>query len=245
MALVDRFLPAVAFAALLGREPQLRDIPYDTARADMDRLLDQALAASGEDRPEEVQDALFAVCTFVDEAVLASDWPGRKDWLKRPLQRVRFGTANAGEEFYVRLAALCERSGDALPLPEELSGAPAEAAAGSSRLREVLEVYAACLTLGFTGRYYDAKGRATLAAITRTSLKRLLADGQGQRKQRNAHVFPETYAEQPKAFRRSRWRAALGLLALFGLPLLAAVLIHTAYASLLAAALQEWLKALT
>ena len=53
MALVDRFLPAVAFAALLGREPQLRDIPYDTARADMDRLLDEALAASSEDRPED------------------------------------------------------------------------------------------------------------------------------------------------------------------------------------------------
>ena len=244
MALVDRFLPAVAFAALLGREPQLRDIPYDTARADMDRLLDEPLTASSEDRPEEVQDALFAVCTFVDEAVLASDWPGRKDWLKRPLQRVRFGTANAGEEFYVRLASLCERAGDALPLPEELSGEPQDAA-GRSRLREVLEVYAACLTLGFTGRYYDEKGRATLAAITRTSLKRLLGGAQAQGRQRDAHVFPETYAEQPRAFRRPRWRSAMGLLVLFGLPLLAAVLIHAAYASLLADALQGWLKALS
>ena len=59
------------------------------------------------------------------------------------------------------------------------------------------------------------------------------------------HVFPETYAEQPKAFRSSRWRTLLGLVVLFGLPLLAALLIHTAYASLLAAALQEWLQALT
>lgn len=242
MALVDRFLPAVAFAALLAREPQMRDIPYATARADMERLLDEAEAASGQTRPEEVQDALFAVCAFVDEAVLASGWPGRAEWLRQPLQRQRFGTANAGEEFYARLASLCERAGTSLPLPEELSGEPA-GDSGGSRLREVLEVYAACLTMGFTGRYYDEKGRETLAAITRDSLKRLLAGpGHGQRR---GPVFPETYAEQPKAFRPPRWRAALGLLVLFGLPLLAAALIHTAYASLLTDSVREWLKTLT
>jgi len=246
VALVDRFLPALAFAALLAREPEMRDVPYATARADMDRLLDEAVAACREHRPEEVQDAAFAACAFADEAVLASDWPGRTEWMKRPLQRLRFSTANAGEEFYVRLAALCDKASGVLPAGDEFAyddgvGGLMGEAGGRSCLREVLEVYAACLTLGFTGRYYDERGRETLGQITRASLKRLLAGSPAL----GEHVFPEAYAERPEAPPPSRVRPTLALLALFGLPLLVAACIHAAYASLLAASVQEWLKALT
>ncbi len=246
MALVDSFLPALAFASLLAREPEMRDVPYATAREDMEGLIEQALAACRENRPGEVQDALFAVCAFADEAVLSSEWPGRTEWLKKPLQRTRFATANAGEEFYVRLAALCDKASGVIPAGDEFSyddgvGGLMGDAGGRSCLREVLEVYAACLTLGFTGRYYDSQGRDTLAGITRASLKRLLAGSPAL----GEHVFPETYAERPEAPPPSKLRPVLSLLALFGLPLLAAVCIHAAYASLLTASVREWLKALT
>jgi len=122
VALVDRFLPAAAFAALLAREPQMRDVSFETARGDMDRLLEQAVADSREYRPEEVEDALLAVCAFADEAVLSSDWPGRGEWLRHSLQRLRFGTANAGEEFYVRLAALCDKASEGVGAEAGLSG---------------------------------------------------------------------------------------------------------------------------
>jgi len=166
--LVDRFLPAVAFAALLAREPQMREVPFATARADMDSLLEQAVAGGGY-RPEDVQNALFAVCAFADESVLASQWPGRNEWLRKALQRERFGTVNAGEEFYVRLAALCEQARPGVGAEGGLF-----ADEGGPALREVLEIYAACLTLGFTGRYYAETERDKLAAITRESLDGLL-----------------------------------------------------------------------
>lgn len=240
MALVDRFLPAAAFAALLAREPQMRDVPFDTARADMDRLLDEAVSGSSEYRSEEVQDALFAVCAFADEAVLSSQWPGRGEWLKQSLQRQHFSTVNAGEEFYVRLAALCGKaSGDRGGIGGE--GGLFEDAGHAASLREVLEIYAACLTLGFTGRYYGDKGREELAAITRSSLDRLLVRGPSF----EAHMFPEAYAQRQPAPPPSRLRPALMLLALLGVPLFTALYLHAAYASLLAAWVREWLSVLT
>ena len=250
MALVDRFLPAAAFAALLAREDQMHDVGFETARADMDRLLDQAVADSREHRPEEVDDALFAVCAFADEAVLSSQWPGRGEWLKRSLQRLRFGTANAGEEFYVRLAALCEQasqgSGQVAPLPGEAQQGEGEGelfdeAGRRSSLREVLEIYAACLTLGFTGRYYGDTGRARLAAITRESLDRLKVHSPTL----GDHLFPEAYAKRQPSPPPSRLRWAMTLLVLLGLPALTALYLHAAYASLLAAWVRDWLSVLT
>lgn len=237
MALVDSFLPAAAFAALLAREPQMREVPFETARADMDRLLDQAVEDSREQRPEEVEDALFAVCAFADEAVLASDWPGRGEWLRQSLQRLRFDTANAGEEFYVRLAALCDKAAE----ERGAAGGLHDDSIRISNLREVLEIYAACLTLGFTGRYYGDKGRDRLAAITRDSLDRIMVHNPTL----GDHLFPEAYAQRQPTPPPSRLRAALALLALLGVPALTALYLHAAYASLLAAWVRDWLSAFT
>lgn len=242
MALVDRFLPAAAFAALLAREPQMRDVSFETARGDMDRLLGQAVADSREYRQEEVQDALFAVCAFADEAVLSSDWPGRGEWLKHSLQRLRFGTANAGEEFYVRLATLCDKASESHDAAAGLSQSGFFDDSGRpSSLREVLEVYAACLTLGFTGRYYGDTGRDRLAAITRESLDRLLVHSPSL----GDHLFPEAYAPRQPVSPPSRLRAALALAALLGVPALTALYLHAAYASLLVAWVRDWLSAFT
>jgi len=243
VALVDRFLPAAAFAALLAREPQMHDVSFETARGDMDRLLDRAVAGSREYRPEEVQDALFAVCAFADEAVLSSQWPGRGEWLKHSLQRLRFGTANAGEEFYARLAALCDKASEGVGAEAGLSGQSGffDESGRPSSLREVLEIYAACLTLGFTGRYYGDTGRAQLAAITRESLDRLMVHSPSL----GDHLFPEAYAPRQPAPPPSRVRSALALLALLGVPALTALYLHAAYASLLAAWVRDWLSAFT
>lgn len=242
MALVDRFLPAAAFAALLAREPQMHDVSFETARADMDRLLNEAVQGSQEYRPEETQDALFAVCAFADEAVLSSQWPGRGEWLKRSLQRQHFSTVNAGEEFYARLAALCDKaSGKHGAGGIGGEGGLFEDADRSASLREVLEVFAACLTLGFTGRYYGDKGREALAAITRESLDRLMVRAPSL----GDHLFPEAYAQRQPAAPPSRFRPALMLLALLGVPLLTALYLHAAYASLLSAWVRNWLSVLT
>jgi len=105
----------------------------------------------------------------------------------------------------------------------------------------VLEIYAACLTLGFTGRYYGDTGRDRLAAITRESLDRLLVHSPSL----GDHLFPEAYAPRQPAPPPSRLRAALALAALLGVPALTALYLHAAYASLLAAWVRDWLSAFT
>ncbi|MBI5520499.1 MAG: DotU family type IV/VI secretion system protein [Desulfovibrio sp.] len=265
MALVDRFLPAAAFAALLAREEEMREVAFATARADMDRLLAEAVADTHTYRPEDVDSALFAVCAFADEAVLASDWPGRGEWLRRSLQRERFGTVNAGEEFYVRLAELCEQAADeraarsipasqvaqaVQPAQAGKSGQPGQSNLGApspffedegrAALREVLEVYAACLTLGFTGRYYGDAGRERLAAITRESLDRLMVRGPGL----GGKIFPEAYADRQPTPPPPLYRQVARMAVFVVVPLLTALYLHGAYAALLTAWVQDWLRAL-
>jgi len=233
--LVDRFLPAAAFAALLSREPQMREVSFQTARADMDGLIEQALEGARSYKAEDLQNALFAVCAFADEAVLSSEWPGRGEWLKRSLQRERFSTVNAGEEFYVRLAALCERARTGGKGETGLFGDESGPA-----LREVLEIYAACLTLGFTGRYYGETGRDKLAAITRESLDGLMVQAPvlGER------MFPEAYAQRQPTRPPSRLGRMGALLILLGVPALTALYLHAAYAALLSAWVRDWLQGL-
>lgn len=236
MALVDRFLPPAAFAALLAREPQLADVPFATARADMDRLLDQAVAASRAERPEDVEDALFAVCAFADEAVLSSQWPGRHEWLKKSLQRERFGTVNAGEEFYERLAALKAK----VQAGQTAQGALFDDEDTAGRVRGVLEIYAACLTMGFAGRYYGEASREALASLTLESLDRLLVRGPDL----DGRLFPEAYSQHGAAAPPRRLVPALKLLVILGVPLATVLYLHAAYASLLAAWARQWLSLL-
>ena len=87
----------------------------------------------------DVQDAEFAVVAFLDEAILTSDDPAKEEWKKRTYAEERFGTSNAGDEFF-------EHSHKALDRPD------------SAELGDVLEVYLLCLQLGFVGRFSEQGG---------------------------------------------------------------------------------------
>lgn len=90
-----------------------------------------------------VQDAKYALAAFVDEAVLASDYPGRMEWMSNPLQLQFFGEHLAGENFYQKLNALRQ--------------------SGEKNL-ELLELYYTCLQLGFEGMY-RMRGLEALMAL--------------------------------------------------------------------------------
>ncbi|MBI5896568.1 MAG: DotU family type IV/VI secretion system protein [Desulfobacterales bacterium] len=238
MALIDHFMPPMAFAAMLASEENLATTSFETARADMDRLLDQAVAKARLEKPGQADDALFAVCAFADEAILDSTWPGREAWMRRKLQETRFQTANAGLEFYERLELLCA---DCTP---EAAGAVAAnepaTAPDDGEQRELLEVYVACLTLGFRGKYNDAQGQAQVDRLAGANLRRLLADsGLPDEK-----IFPEAYADALQATKTSAFTPVVKAVLFFGLPLLLAVGIYAAYASLLSAFVQRWVGAL-
>lgn len=237
MALIDDFLPALAFAAMLGSESNLADTHYATARADMDRLLRQGMDQANRREPIQAEQALFAVCAFADEAVLASNWPGRTEWMRDKLQQIHFHTVNAGEEFYQRLVGLCGKSARE---PLDMSLFENMEQSRNSPQRDVLEVYVACLTLGFTGRYYGPESRATLEELTRTNLEQL----HGGQQPLMERLFPEVYEHGSATKRPSRLSPGLRLALLFVAPGLLAVTIYLSYASMLSNFVSSWLGAL-
>jgi type VI secretion system protein ImpK len=81
---------------------------------------------------DEVQKAKFALVSFIDETIIASDWPQKQTWLSNPLQLQLYNRFDAGEEFFVKLEDLRRRFQSNI---------------------QVLEVYYLCLVLGFKGKY--------------------------------------------------------------------------------------------
>jgi type VI secretion system protein ImpK len=92
---------------------------------------------------EDGADARYAICAFMDEQILRSPWPGKTQWLARPLQLTYFNENTAGEGFFSRMEAL-ERQ-------------PAKT--------HVLQIYYLALSLGFQGKY-AVRGGEGLGALT-------------------------------------------------------------------------------
>ncbi|MGI4814933.1 MAG: DotU family type IV/VI secretion system protein [Janthinobacterium lividum] len=76
-----------------------------------------------------IEAAEFAVVAWLDECAMLSSGAGTAAWRRAPLQRLRFGTTLAGQQFFERLDAL----------PEHASAAR--------------EVYALMMLAGFRGEY--------------------------------------------------------------------------------------------
>lgn len=92
---------------------------------------------------ELIEQSRYAFCALLDEIVLASGFPLRNEWARAPLQLRLFGEHLAGEGFFNRL--------------EKLRVDPVNNL-------EALEVFHACLLLGFQGKYL-LEGREKLALI--------------------------------------------------------------------------------
>jgi len=126
--------------------------------------------------PRQVEAAKFPVVALLDEAILGSKWPGRTGWMGNPLQRQLFNMNIAGEEFFNRLETL-----------------RADIAAN----RQVLEVYYACLAIGFEGRY-KILGREKLETMMR-DLSRDLGEGRAAGLDRLSPAWkrPDDFPESP------------------------------------------------
>jgi type VI secretion system protein ImpK len=77
----------------------------------------------------EAAEARYALVAFIDDRILKSNWAGRAEWQKSPLQLQFYREFTAGENFYARMGALVQRGGPLFPL----------------------ECYYSCLALGFAG----------------------------------------------------------------------------------------------
>lgn len=180
MHLTDCFMELLAYVVYFRRTAARKQPPYEQVKADVTRLLgeSEALARKGGISAEEYDAARFAVCAWVDEAILDSQWNHRTLWQREQLQRVYYNTTEAGEEFFDRLNAL------------------------GFHQREAREIYYLCLALGFMGRHCRPGDEFLLNQLKTSNLQVLLGSSAGIPSLERAELFPEGYpppAEGPAA----------------------------------------------
>jgi type VI secretion system protein ImpK len=111
MRLIDSFMPLIAF--VVDFRAACRDTPrsYQEVKGEIAQLLLQAEQACGREAvpSDEFDLARFAVCSWIDETLLGSDWRDKQLWQREQLQRLYYRTTEAGVELFDRLQALGAR----------------------------------------------------------------------------------------------------------------------------------------
>lgn len=253
MHLSDCFLELFTYIRLLTDAPELAGsagntgADYEQVREDVRKLITRMDDRSDRiDIPEPLyDDARFAVFAWADEAVLLSDWSGVREWLKHPLQREFYGTANAGEEFFARLDNLLHRNQGPVDQSifadmEKDGELSANANGNGNGIAEVLEVYALCLSLGYTGKYFSESGEERLKELRRECVDRISGniDGLGE----EGPAFPNSYGTGEAAPRKCCYGRVFDPVSLifFILPVLIAGGMYLAYKILLEHSLKLW-----
>jgi type VI secretion system protein ImpK len=176
MRLIDFFMQLIAYVVEFRNALPQCDADYPQVRGEIRRLLEQGEAMSqgaGCD-PGQFDEARFIVCAWIDETLLASQWPDRQLWQHEQLQRVYYQTTDAGVEAFERLDALGQK-------------------------QEVREVYCLCLALGFRGRYIGEEGGFLLEQLRTANLKLLWESPEGVPALKGLTLFPASLSDQPPA----------------------------------------------
>jgi type VI secretion system protein ImpK len=203
MRLTDCFMELIAYTAYFIKTVDHKQPPYDQVKADILRALAQSEDCIKKDLfPRDDYDlARFAVCAWVDEAILNSGWSYKDFWRREQLQRIYYQTTDAGEEFFDKLNTV------------------------GFHQRDVREVYFLCLALGFMGRYCHKGDEYLLAQVKSSNLKLLMGSSVGLPSLERSELFPEAYQSgtgEPIIKRRSTGFSVatlaylIGPVALFG-----------------------------
>ncbi|OEU66690.1 MAG: type IV secretion protein DotU [Desulfovibrio sp. S3730MH75] len=245
MHLSDCFLELFTFIRLVTDSQGQVDADYDTVRKDISVLIErlEERALDNGFSSEEFDEARFAVFAWVDETVLCSSWVGTREWLKLPLQREFYGTANGGEEFFERLDVLL--GAREKPVDETLFADFAKESEKESFGEdlngnvEVLEVYTLCLSLGFTGVHFNDSDFSRLDQLREDGLARLV----GKQDVDGLSAFPQSYGSGKEAKRKSNYGRVFDPLSIlfFLLPMLVVAGVFFAYKGLLEYSLNLWL----
>jgi len=189
--LSDCFMEAIAYVIFFLKTPASRQTPYDQVRAAILRVLSQGEEGvkKGLFSREDYEAGRFAVCAWIDEAILNSSWNQKMLWQREQLQRFFYGTTEAGEEFFERLNTL------------------------GPHQREVREVYFLCLALGFSGRYSHPGDEPLLEHLKTSNLRLLVGSSVGIPSLGGKELFPEAYPTETMTLNPSRRRGGAWILA--------------------------------
>lgn len=205
MHLTDCFMELVAYVTHVLRTAAVRQPPYPEVRQEIDLLLaagESSVKREGLSR-DDFYAARFAICAWIDEAILSSVWNEKNLWLREQLQRLHYNTTEAGEEFFTRLNAL------------------------GLHQREVREVYYLCLALGFTGKFCKPGDEYQLEQVKTAQLKLLVGSSVGLPSLERSELFPEAYPGDTPALapaRRGRGFSPLAAACVAGPAVLFAIL---------------------
>jgi type VI secretion system protein ImpK len=170
MRLSDCYMELVAYVAYFLKSATKKQQPFEQVRSRVEGMLsaayNEAVEAFG---GEDADLARFAVCAWIDEAILSSGWNEKPAWQKEPLQLKYYQTLAAGENFFEKLNALGPQNNDAR------------------------EVYYLCLAMGFMGRYCKEGDKFLLDQLKTSNLKVLMGSSAGIPTLKKTQLFPEAY----------------------------------------------------
>lgn len=190
MHLSEAFVDTIAYVVYFLKTAEKRQAPYDQVRARIMQLLSESQRKGADFAPEDYDQARFAICAWIDEAVMNSPWPERLAWTREPLQLKFYQTTNAGELFFDRLNTL------------------------GPHQNEVREVYYLCLAMGFMGRYGNAEDAFLLDQLKTSNLKVLTGASVGIPSLKKGELFPEAYPAQTQEKLPERPQARFSLMSI-------------------------------
>jgi len=169
MRLIDCFVQLIGYVELMRENMNRNTSSYEQVREDVIRLLkaSETPAKNGSIPQDEYDQAKFAVCAWIDEALLASNWQYRGAWQREQLQRLFYNTTDAGVEVFDRLNNLALHQ------------------------KELREVYYCCLSLGFKGRFINQGDDFLLNQLRGSNLKVISGSTPGMNPPDRADLFPE------------------------------------------------------
>lgn len=188
MRLVDCYIPAILFTRQAAQDLD-NNVPDVEALRTRYQQFHEELTDSAEENGfsrDSIMEGWLAFCAYADEILLVTQWHGRGDWQRQPLQRLYFNTTNAGDEFYNRLNQLNKHGED----------------------RSVREVYLLCLGLGFKGRYFDPQDRPQLESARGFNLSLLLPE-EAQHNLDQSMLFRTAYSNEQRAAHDRKRRMSL------------------------------------
>jgi len=169
MHISEVFMDLIAYVVYILKTVGQKQPTFEEVRSRIMTLLADGARQAADFPPEDYDQARFAVCAWIDEAVMNSSWNERNAWQREPLQMKFYQTSNAGELFFERLNSL---------LPHQ---------------NDVREVYYLCLAMGFMGRYCKEEDRFLLDQLKTSNLKVLTGSSVGVPSLKQGELFPDAY----------------------------------------------------
>jgi len=224
--LSDGFMEIIAYTGDLQEKFKTENISCEEVSANYAQLLSfsEDLVQLWGFSPVQWRESLFPVCALIDELLMCSEWNEKEEWQKSQLQLAYFGTANAGEEFFRRLAELDRED------PE--------------RTNPVREVYAFCLAMGFKGKYYGPQDAGRLRDIRNSTLRSVTGDLGPEIPGMHGTLFPGAYSTESNYSKKKLWNRTFNFLniIMFLLPVAAFAALFIAYRNILGAMVDNFFK---